>query len=172
MTNPNPTENDCPAEETLLDYAAGRLHGLQSAEFEGHAATCASCSEFRATQALVWQTLDDWKPVAVSEGFNRELWRRIDADQQAGFGGGFLERFRQICGATFRTPLAPVALVAVLAVTGLVMDRSRHQAPEPATAVVVTPSDADQIERALDDVRLLRDVETASQVVKASPGVL
>jgi anti-sigma factor RsiW len=139
----------CPAEDVLLDYIAGLLSAARAAEFERHARECAHCEALVTSQAAVWRSLDEWKPAPVSAGFNRELWRRIDAEEAAP-------------GWRFWRQLAPLAVGTALMVTAFWMDhRSYAPAPEPA-AVAITASEADQLERALDDLQLLETVDTTA----------
>lgn len=154
---------NCPAEDMLLDYAAGRLSGTQAAVFEKHADTCLHCSALRRAQTAVWQSLDEWKPAPVSTGFNRELWRRIDADARA---SSWTHELAAVLEFRFWTRLAPLAVAVALIVTGFVFDhasRQTHtfQTNSPA-AIVVTASEADQLDRALDDIQLLGEVDAAA----------
>jgi hypothetical protein len=154
----------CPTEDVLLDYTGGRLDPVKTALFEQHADQCARCASLKTAQAAVWMRMDEWKPAPVSEGFNRELWRRIDAEEHG--LAGFM-RF------SFWKHVAPLAVAVALVVTAYVMD---HSAVRPGimpvtsttTPVVVSVSDADQLERALDDVRLLHEADAASATAKPS----
>jgi hypothetical protein len=142
----------CPTEDVLLDYVAGSLAGAQLAEFERHAKECSRCDALVASQAAVWRSLDEWKPAPVSVGFNRELWRRIDAEAAAPSWWTGLHFWKQV---------APLVAVLALVVTGFLMDQhSRRPVTRPAAAAV-SVSEADQLERALDDLQLLEAVDTA-----------
>jgi anti-sigma factor RsiW len=148
---------NCPSEEILIDYTAGNLDPAQAAAFERHAEGCARCAEFRSAQAAIWHDLETWKPAPVSEGFNRELWRRIDADA-AGHTGWFSGLRFNIWKA-----VAPLGVAVAVIVTAFVMDHSpKNVRPQPGSAVVVTASDADRLERTLDDIQLLHEVDAAS----------
>jgi hypothetical protein len=149
----------CPTEDVLLDYVAGALAGAQLAEFERHAKECSRCDALVTSQAAVWRSLDEWKPEPVSAEFNRDLWRRIDADAAAPSRWALLHFWKQVL---------PLAVVMALVVTGFVMDR---QSPQPATtpaAAAVSAAEADQLERALDDLQLLEAVDTASPAKPAA----
>ncbi len=143
----------CPSEDILLDYVAGALAPAQAAGFERHAKECSRCDALVASQASVWRSLDEWKPEPVSAEFNRELWRRIDADAAAPSWTARLHFWKQ---------LAPLAALLALVATGFVMD---HHSQPPAAApasVAVSASEADQLERTLDDLQLLEAVDTAT----------
>ena len=154
----------CPTEDVLLDYISGSLEPAKAAMFERHADQCAHCAALRTAQAAVWRSMDEWKPAPVSEGFNRELWRRIDAEPEA---SAWMFRF------SFWKQLAPLAVAMALVVTAFVFDHSTRQPLKPASAsaVIVTVSEADQIERALDDIQLLEAADT-SVAVKPGAGVM
>jgi anti-sigma factor RsiW len=155
----------CPTEDVLLDYVAGSLNAARKAEFERHAKECSRCDALVASQAAVWRSLDEWKPEPVSAGFNRELWRRIDADSAA---PSWSERLAETLRLQFWKRVAPLGAVLALVVTGYVMD---HHSSRPVTgpaAVTVSASEADQLERALDDLQLLEAVDTASRVKPAA----
>jgi anti-sigma factor RsiW len=167
---------NCPTEDVLLDYIAGRLNVAQAAQFERHADRCAHCGELRAAQSMLWRSLDEWKPAPVSAGFNRELWRRIDADSvktswaRAAFQFSFWKR------------VAPLAVALALVVTGFVFDHSGkpvgvdagvQSALGAGAPIVVTVGEADQLDRALDDIQLLHEVDAASHnAAKSDSGVM
>lgn len=160
----------CPTEDVLLDYTAGRLDQSQAAMFERHADQCAHCAALRAAQAAIWQRLDEWKPEPVSEGFNRELWRRIDADAEPGsWIDAWTKGLAAAMNFSFWKRAAPLAVAIALVVTAFVFDHSAHQSMKPASAtapIIVTASDADQLDRALDDIQLLGEVDATSAPAK------
>ena len=149
----------CPTEDVLLDYVAGSLNAAQLAEFERHAKECSRCDALVASQAAVWRSLDEWKPEPVSAGFNRELWRRIDAEAAAPSWRARLHFWKQV---------APLAAVLALVVTGFVMDRHSHPQVTAPAAVAVSATEADQLERTLDDLQLLEAVDTATPAKPAA----
>lgn len=159
--------NHCPAEEVLLDYVAGRLDAAQTARFEQHAGGCAHCRTFCTEQRTVWRDLDRWQPAAVSEGFNRELWRRIDAEDgtdsgslAGAFGFGLWKR------------VAPLAFALIVVVAAFVFDHAdkrTERKPADAATVVVTATDADQLESTLDDIQLLHEADTDAAPAKPLP---
>jgi hypothetical protein len=153
---------ECPPEDVVLDYGAGRLSVAEAALFDRHAESCERCARMRAAQMSVWNDLDAWKPVPVSESFNRELWRRIDADPQVSWRQRLMETMRR----SFWMPAAPLAVVAALIVTAVVINRPGKQPgvlpAAGSTPAVVTVRDADQLERALDDIQLLHEVDAES----------
>ncbi len=159
MNNAEISMTSCPADEVLLDYTAGRLDAAELAAFESHAESCARCGDLRAAQSAVWVNLDAWKPEPVSSGFNRELWRKIDAEAAQ---PAWNERLLASLGLWKR--IAPIAVAAALVVTAFVWNdspRNGHSPTQKKAAIVVSASDADQLERALDDIQLLHEIDAA-----------
>jgi anti-sigma factor RsiW len=160
---------DCPTEDILLDYIAGRLNHAQALLFETHADHCARCAALRTSQAAVWQSLDEWKPAPVSEGFNRELWRRIDADAQQ---SSWTRELAAALQFSFWKRLAPLAVAVALIATGFMFDHGGKQTGTIQTnshaSIVITASEADQMERALDDIQLLDEVDASAAAPASS----
>lgn len=156
-------KTNCPNDDILLDYTAGRLNRTQASLFEAHADQCARCGSLRTSQAAVWQSLDEWKPAPVSAGFNRELWRRIDADARE---SSWTRELAAVLQFSFWKRLAPLAVAVALIATGFVFDHVGKQAATVQTnspaSIVVTASEADQLDRALDDIQLLDEVDAAT----------
>ena len=160
----------CPlkSEETidvLLDYSAGRLEESRRTLFEGHMAHCAECAAFLAGQTEVWQTLDAWEPEPVSMDFNRRMWQKIDAAAAAPWYRKLADSLR--LGAW--KPALPLTAALVLVAAGFVMD---HQgavpaAPGVASSAGVSVTEAEQVEKTLDDIQLLRQLDAAAG---AEPG--
>jgi anti-sigma factor RsiW len=163
----------CPTEDILLDYIGGRLNPTQTALFEKHADQCAHCAALRMSQAAVWQSLDEWKPAPVSEGFNRELWRRIDADARQ---SSWTHELSSALQFSFWKRLAPLAVAMAVIITAFVFDHSGRQAgtaqPNSPASIVVTASEADQLDRALDDIQLLDEVDAAAAAAKPGSSVM
>ena len=152
---------NCPIrnEETadlLLAYTARRLDPAKTAVLEEHMNVCAQCAEFRAGQEMVWQALDAWEAPPVTPDFNRRLYQRIE-----------IEAAEPWYKRLFNTPLAmwkpalPLAAAALVVVVGFVFDHSAATpSPSPIPAVrSVTVAEADQVETALDDLQLLRQLD-------------
>jgi hypothetical protein len=150
--------------DVLLDYSAGKLDRMRSASLERHMLLCAECSVFLAGQTDLWQTLDVWEPEPVSMDFNRRLWQRIDVEAAQPWYrkvGDFLRM-----GAW--KPALPLTAAALLVATAFMMD---HRGATPASQGVetasgmtagVSPIDADQVEKALDDIQLLRQLDASA----------
>ncbi len=158
-----PTKNNANT-ELLLAYCAGRLRGAAALELERHIAGCHDCAEFRNAQSSVWNALDAWEAPAASPDFNRRLYARIAAAETAPWYTRWLESLRPV----FARPAFPLAAVAVVVVAGFVIDHpsfisSPHAAKPTAVNVSgVTPREAEQVERTLDDLDMLRQFDSSA----------
>jgi anti-sigma factor RsiW len=155
---------NCPllSEETaglLLDYTAGRLDAAHTAPLERHMENCARCAAFRTEQAALWNALDAWEPEPVSLSFKRTLWQRIDAIAAEPWYRRLIDSFR--FGAW--KPALPLAAAVCVITAGFVLDHSHTPATSSvAGASGVSITEVDQAEKALDDIQLLRQLDSAS----------
>ena len=158
---------NCPLrkEETahiLLDYSAGRLDTAATSVLERHMESCPECAAFRVEQAAVWNALDAWEPSPVSPDFNRRLWQRIDAAEAA----PWYERLAESLRIAAWKPVLPLTAAILIVAAGFLFDHPGGRSPLPgAAANSVSVTEAEQVEQALDDIQLLRQLNTA-----AAPG--
>ena len=155
---------DCPLrrEETadlLLDYAARRLDAARAGAIERHMDDCAECRKFRTEQTAVWDALDAWEPMPVSMDFNRRLWQRIDSAGQAPWYRSLADSLRLVNWK----PVLPVAAAILAIAGGFLLDHpgNRVSAP-PASVPGVSLTQADQLEQTLDDIQMLRLLDSAN----------
>ena len=146
--------------DILLDYSAGKLDPAGVSALEEHMNVCSGCAAFRAGQAAVWKALDIWEPEPVGVDFNRNLWRKIDAAAAAPWYRKLADSLRM--GAW--KPALPLAAAVVLVAAGFMMD---HRGPISVTPGVVVSegvsvSEADQVEKTLDDIQLLRQLDAGA----------
>jgi anti-sigma factor RsiW len=144
--------------DLLLEYSAGRLDPAQSAALERHMAVCGGCAAFRAEQGALWSVLDEWEPEPVSLDFNRRLWQRLDGSAAAPWFRRFAHAWRY--GAW--KPAIPLAAAVLVVTTAFMMDHResatiRSAGGSSAGASVV---EVEQVERALDDIQLLKQFDT------------
>jgi anti-sigma factor RsiW len=152
-----PIQNEETA-ELLLAYTARRLDASKTAMLETHMDICSQCAEFRAGQELVWQALDAWEAPPVTPDFNRRLYQRIEAEAAQPW-------YKRIFTSPIAMwkPVLPLAAACLLVVGAFVMDHavpSTQPANQPAFRVSIT--DADQVENALDDLQLLRQLDSST----------
>ncbi len=143
----------CPiriGEETvLLAYSSCKLDPPRAAALERHLGSCPECRDFVARQQAVWQALDAWQAPAAAADFDRRLYRRIEQEPERGWRQWVLR------------PALPVAAAACLAIAvGLSLDRP--PAPQPVSPQVRN-LEAEQVEHALDDMKMLSDFTRAAR---------
>ncbi len=155
---------NCPlqSEDTLdllLDYSAGRLDSARSALLERHMERCEQCAAYRGEQTMLWNVLDTWEPEPVSLGFNRSLWQRIEAIAAEPWYRRFIQALR--FGAW--KPAFPLAAAACVITAGFLLDHANTVSSTViTTAAGVSVAEVDQVEKTLDDIQLLRQLDFAS----------
>jgi anti-sigma factor RsiW len=160
---------DCPAHDSgksgiLVSYAAGALSGAELEALERHLEVCAGCRRVAGAQREVWAALDLWSPAPVPADFDKRLFERIAAE-----GSRRWWHFVLRPEFSFRFGSAAPVAAACLALVIALMLRA-PQAPHPvalppaAAAVSTAPAkiDADQVERSLDDIEMLKQVGFAA----------
>ncbi|MGI8991038.1 MAG: anti-sigma factor family protein [Bryobacteraceae bacterium] len=157
---------NCPIEtnenaDVLLAYCARTLDADTVAILESHMAVCPQCVHLRDEQRAVWNALDSWEVAPVSADFDRRLYGRIHkADAAPWYRRGWdyvLETFRPIVWR----PAFPLAAAGVLVVAGFLLDqRPRGAVTKPSTPEIrVSLTEADQVERTLEDMEMLRQFD-------------
>lgn len=146
---------DCPFRthentDWLLDYSAGRLNREHAALMARHVETCQECARFVEGQQRVWNALSQWEVDPVSAGFDRRLYRAIDAQPVS-----WKERLFRPLQPLWR-PVIPLAAACLLIAVGVVL-----HAPQATIrpAAPVEKIEAEQVERTLDDMQMLRELE-------------
>ena len=141
------------AERTELLLAAGCGVGELSNVQAAHMAQCVSCSEACARQAALWKALGDWTLPQVSSNFNRDLYAKIDLLSQQ----SWVDRIASQMRTWLAQPALAVATVAVVLTAGFVFDHSAGRVGTPAGAVSST--EAEQVEKTLEDMEMLRQFD-------------
>jgi hypothetical protein len=95
---------------------------------------------------------------AVSEDFDRKLYRRIEQEERARRWSGLIRPLR---GLGLRPALSLALASVVLLAAFLMRPQPPKPAPLPQQAQVET-LDADRLERTLDDVEMLRQLNVGS----------
>ncbi len=156
----------------LLQHVAGRLQGAQKASVLAHVRGCDVCREHVAEQSRVWDFLDEWEPQPVSLGFNRELYARVERESRI----PLWRTLGDILNGWVARPTLPLAAFTLLIIAGVYLERP--QAPSAALPVaaeapaVVTPTDAEQLDKALDDLQLLHQLDLVKdEAAEASHGM-
>jgi hypothetical protein len=149
---------NCPLEipenaQALLDYGARKLDAQSTATLERHMEECAACREFVAGQRAVWEALDNWEGEAVSQDFDRRLYKRIE--QEVSWLDLLTRPFRPLL---VRRGLPVAAGACLLIVAGFLIDQP---AGPPAAAkkdmAQVESVQPEQVEQALDAMEMLNE---------------
>jgi hypothetical protein len=154
---------NCPIRNTetaelLLAYTARRLDAAKTGLLEEHMNVCQECAAFRAGQELVWKALDSWEAPAVTPDFNRRLYQRIEAEAAEPW-------FKRLFTTPWSMwkPAIPLTAACLLVVAGFVLDHPLSVNPPAASpAMSVTVREAEQVETALDDLQLLRQLDSSA----------
>ncbi|MGA2736115.1 MAG: zf-HC2 domain-containing protein [Bryobacteraceae bacterium] len=158
---------NCPIQsrdpEKLVAYAAGALDPESARALEQHLMGCADCRSMVADQAAVWQALNAWEAPPVSPDFDERLYRRIEQGVPFSWWERLTRPFRPM---SLRQALPLTASAGVLLVAGLLLYHPDYIAPAARSGEIVR---ANQVERTLDDLDLLRQFGTADSGESAHP---
>ncbi|MEP7363692.1 MAG: zf-HC2 domain-containing protein [Acidobacteriota bacterium] len=155
----------CPLQEgeqagTFLAWMDGTLSREETAVLELHARDCASCRAVVEGHKAVWSAMDAWAPAEVSQDFNRRLYSAIDAQQAQPW-------WKRAMGALMPFPVRPAIPIAASCL--LVIGVALFRAPEPVEletkqAGIIERMDVEQVDRSLDDLNLLRELNEELQL--------
>jgi anti-sigma factor RsiW len=152
----------------LLDYCAGRLKDGAGRDLESHIAECSACTEFVCGQQALWNAMNEWQAPPVSEDFDRQLDRRLRETDSS----SWIERMTRALRPAFARPALALAAMCLVMVAGLLLQNSRTGiAPADDSHALVEKIEPEQVERALDDMQMLRELSSAPST-DASPKTL
>lgn len=161
---------NCPIEsrdpEILVAYAAGELELETACALERHLEGCAACRLMAADQAVVWKALDAWEAPSVSPDFDRRLYRRIDDGVRLTWWERLTRPFRPM---PLRQALPLTASAGLLLMAGLLLQHPTPVAPAAPPGQIVR---ANQVERTLDDLELLRHFNAADTAQSPHPDAM
>ena len=160
----------CPIEtqenaELLLAYCARKLDPETQIILERHLAVCPACRDFQTSQQAVWEALDAWEATPVSPDFDRRLYQRIEQEAaHASWWSRLVQPFRpmfdgSLMGRSMMGRSVPLAAAAcLLVVAGIILQQPNSVSPIPEDPTVDRAEvvQVDQVERALDDMEMLR----------------
>ena len=116
---------------------------------------------------MVWQALETWEVPAISPDFDRGLYRRIDEGAGLTWFARLMRSFREM---PLRQALPLTATAGLLLMAGFLLQHPIIVAPAPQRQDSVR---ANQVERTLDDLDLLRQFSaTGSSVESAHPDAM
>jgi anti-sigma factor RsiW len=150
---------DCPLQEKdgvelIVAYAARTLDPENEVAFERHLEVCPSCREMAAAQRAVWSALDELTPLPVSSNFDARLYQRIAEEQQYAW-------WQRLFHADWSwRPAMPVAAACAVLIVALLV---KNSGPTVVPEQPAQPSlQIEQVERALDDMDMLKQVGEAA----------
>ncbi|MFN7992824.1 MAG: zf-HC2 domain-containing protein [Bryobacteraceae bacterium] len=150
---------NCPIErresEALIAFAAGELEADAAVELERHLESCAACRSFADEQMALWNALDTWKPPAISADFDQRLYRRIREETSRHWWQRLLFPLEAM---PMRQVFPLAAAACLLLIASIMIQRPGNVGPAAPRAEEVR---AEQVERTLDDLELLRQFGSA-----------
>jgi len=154
--------------DLLMAFSPGKLDAQKNIELQRHLEGCPECAETSEAQLVVWKALDAWKAPDVSAGFNRALYAKI-----AALGATpWYDRWSASLKVIFAQPALPLAFAGFLVALGFVLDHpSAAVTPAAAvhqSAIKVSAKEADQVEKTLDDLEMLRQFDLNSEEKQAA----
>lgn len=156
---------ECPrttgqADEIVVAYVARTLDRESAAAFQKHLILCDACRALAAAQEAVWSTLDGWRPLAPSPGFDAGVLTRVAEDEHRRWWP------RSPALQWSWRPTLSVAAACTVLVAAFVLKNLNPSQP-PLAGPQTSPRIEQQVEHALDDMDLLRQLGGAGAV--ASP---
>ena len=151
--------------ELFVGYGARTLPPGTEAALERHMMTCEDCRRMGDAQRSVWSALDVWEALPISPDFNEKLYARMAAES----GRPWYRRVFQFNGTWPFRPAMPVAaacaaVIAAFLITGPASDH------KPEFTTQQNRVDIEQVERALDDIDMLKQLGVVPPPTKQTPG--
>jgi len=154
----------CPVEagspEILLDYSARRLAPEAVSVLERHITICPACGRFSEAQRAVWSALDEWEAAEPTPTFDRRLYARIEADAARPWWNRIFQH-----GFGWKPALAGVMATVAIAAVFIVPNYSWVERTPQVRQESLEP---DQVERALDDLEMLRQLSPPNTAASES----
>jgi anti-sigma-K factor RskA len=158
---------ECPLEngngaELIVAYGARTLAPEAEAAFVRHMASCSNCREMAAAQQAVWLALDAWAPEPISSNFDERLYQRIATEEQ----GTWWQRLVR-ANWSWRPAMPVAAACAVMIAAFLIQRPASPPAPQSQSQ---PPVRIEQVQRALDDIEMLKQlgVESTTEKTRSS----
>ena len=133
--------------ETLIAYGARTMPPEAESQFVRHMSGCESCLKVAEQQRSLWSALDQWQPLPISPDFDQRLYARIAQEQPRGFFS-----WNWSWRPAMPVAAACTAVIAAFLIRGPILDR------QPVPTVHHGNVDIEQVERALDDIDMLKQL--------------
>jgi hypothetical protein len=158
----------------LVAFVAGTVRGPEGARLRIHLDGCAHCSEYVAGQKAIWQLMDEWEPeypsASCGASFGNEVAARVASLAPEPW---LVKCGRWVMGRILQPALTVTAITAILAIGFYVRDpfagTSRNSSPVRSTPVaprIISPVEADQMDRAFNDMQMLHQLDSVSDGAK------
>lgn len=173
------------ASEAILAYGAGALPAVDTTAFRQHLNTCAECKQTIEAQREVWSALDSWTPNEapsnlpsnfLPSNFDERLYARIGAyERQSGWSRVSSRVWRSVANAFSPgwswKPIMPIAVACTALIVASLMNSPvpKHLPPPSVQQTSDTGVDLQQIERALDDLDMLKQFGLTSPQAGSKP---
>lgn len=153
-------------EARLMAFVAGKVRGSDGADVRGHLDECQRCSDYVAAQMAIWQLLDEWEPEFVDDSFSSDVKKRVAGIEPEIWP---LQVAKFVLVRLRRPAFAVTAVTAILAISiYLKHPFPIHSAPAAPAARVISPGEADQMDRAFDDFQLLHLLDVGVESKKTT----
>jgi anti-sigma factor RsiW len=141
----------------MMAYTAGALEPSTQIELERHIDLCERCRSMAAEQKAVWDALDAWRPASISADFNERLYQRIYAEEKVAW---WRRPLRVDWSWMFRPAMPVAAACAAIMIAFLVRGPvPAHHSPVPVEQKQIS---IEQVERALDDMDMLKQISLSA----------
>jgi anti-sigma factor RsiW len=142
---------ECPSKhedssELLISYVEGSLEPGAYFAFERHLQVCERCREITEAQRELWAALDSWAPAAISADFDERLYRRIASQESS-----------KISWWTWR-PAMPVAAACAALIAVFLLHGPSTEPVGSSSIVQVRGPQIEQVESALEDIEMLKQL--------------
>ena len=153
---------DAHGPEVFVSYASGELSADALAELEQHFTVCPECRATGNAQKALWCALDEWHPATISPDFDAKVFARIEAGARLPWYKRLPEFHLPIQAWPARYTMrhampvgaACAALVAAFLLRGPLPEMRQGTVRERTVNI-------EQVERALDDIDMLKQLGIA-----------
>ena len=156
------------ASEAIIAYGAGTFPAVGNLAIRQHLETCDLCKSAVEAQREVWSALDAWTPAPVPQNFDERVYARIDAYQQQSW---WQRSLGSLSGKWSWKPAMPVAVACTVLVAAFLLNspEPKHLPPASVQHALDRGVDVQQVERALDDLDMLKQLGVASLQAVSKP---
>jgi hypothetical protein len=156
----------CAAEgrnSSIVEFCARKSTAEDTGDFEKHLADCSECSRQVASQLAVWNALSDWEPAAISDDFDGRVYTRIQLEESPKGFSRWINAWSERWSPQSWYAAIPIAALLTI-VFGILL---QHHPPQPQTSpeIKVESIDADQVEHALDDLDMLKNLSQSGSAM-------